>query len=103
IPGSGPQQFIGTTLPKIGHARELVERRQPMCEIEVDGGIAAETAPLVVRAGATVLVAGSAIFGDRDGVTVAMSRLRTAIGNTERETEPAGRPARQRSQLCNSE
>src|SRR5262249_57596776 len=102
-PGFGHQQFIATTLPKIGHARELVERRQPLCEIEVDGGIDAETAPLVVRAGATVLVAGSAIFGGRDGVTLAMSRLRTAIGNVECGTEPAGRPARQRSQLCSSE
>jgi ribulose-phosphate 3-epimerase len=96
-PGFGHQQFIATTLPKIGRARELVEHRQPLCEIEVDGGIDAETAPLVVRAGATVLVAGSAIFGDHDGVTVAMSRLRTAIGNAKYETEPAGRPALQRS------
>src|SRR5262249_5706210 len=96
-PGFGHQQFIATTLPKIGRTRELVARRQPLCEIEVDGGIDAETAPLVVRAGATVLVAGSAIFGDRDGVTVAMNRLRTAIGNAECETQPAGRPALQRS------
>ena len=96
-PGFGHQQFIATTVPKIGRARELIERRQPMCEVEVDGGIDAETAPLVVRAGATVLVAGSAIFGDHAGVTVAMSRLRTAIGNAKYEPEPAGRPALQRS------
>jgi len=102
-PGFGHQQFIATTLRKIGQTRELIEQRQPLCEIEVDGGIDAETAPLVVRAGATVLVAGSAIFGNRDGVTVAMSRLRTAIGNAAYETGPAGRPALQRSQLCSSE
>jgi ribulose-phosphate 3-epimerase len=102
-PGFGHQQFIATTLSKIGRARELVEQRQPLCEVEVDGGIDAETAPLVVRAGATVLVAGSAIFSDRDGVAVAMSRLRTAIGDAERETESAGRSALQRSQLCSSE
>jgi ribulose-phosphate 3-epimerase len=102
-PGFGHQQFIATTLPKIGRARELIEQRQPLCEVEVDGGIDAETAPLVVRAGATVLVAGSAIFSDRDGVAVAMSRLRTAIGDAEHETESAGRSALQRSQLCSSE
>jgi hypothetical protein len=50
-----------------------------------------------------VLVAGSAIFGDRDGVAAAMKRLRTALNAMERETEPAERSALQRSQPCNSE
>jgi len=50
-----------------------------------------------------VLVAGSAIFGDRDGVAVAMNRLRTALDDMERETVPAERSALQRSQLCSSE
>jgi len=96
-PGFGHQHFVPTTVPKIGRVRELIERRQPTCELEVDGGIDAATAPLVARAGATVLVAGSAVFGDRDGVAVAMSRLRTAAGGTERKTEPAERSAVQRS------
>src|SRR6266704_1707342 len=96
-PGFGHQQFIRTTLPKIGRVRELVERRKPGCEVEVDGGIDVTTAPLVVRAGATVLVAGSAVFGDRDGVAAAMNRLRTALDDTERELEPAERSAPQRS------
>ena len=102
-PGFGHQQFIRTTLSKIERVRELVERRKPGCHVEVDGGIDATTAPLVVRAGATVLVAGSAIFGDRDGVAAAMKRLRTALNAMERETEPAERSALQRSQPCNSE
>ena len=102
-PWFGHQPFIETTLPKIGRARELIERRQPRCEVEVDGGIDADTARRVVRAGATVLVAGSAIFSDRDGVAVAMSRLRAAIGDAEQEPEPAGRSAFQRSALCSSE
>jgi ribulose-phosphate 3-epimerase len=102
-PGFGHQQFIPTTLPKIGRVRELIEQRQPGCEVEVDGGIDATTGPLVVRAGATVLVAGSAVFGDREGVVAAMNRLRAAINDVERETEPAARSARQRSQLCSSE
>jgi len=96
-PGFGHQQFIRTTVPKVGRARELIERRRCECEVEVDGGIDAATAPLVVRAGATVLVAGSAIFGERNGVAAAMSRLRAALDETERETEPAERSALQRS------
>jgi ribulose-phosphate 3-epimerase len=102
-PGFGHQQFLPTTLPKIGRVRELIERSSPGCEVEVDGGIDATTAPLVVRAGATVLVAGSAIFGDREGVAAAMKRLRTVLNDMERETEPAERSALQRSQLCSSE
>jgi len=84
-PGFGHQRFIHTTLPKIGRARELIERVKPGCDLEVDGGIDATTAPLVVRAGANVLVAGSAIFGDRDGVASAMKRLRLA-SNVKDET-----------------
>jgi ribulose-phosphate 3-epimerase len=102
-PGFGHQQFLRTTLPKIGRVRELIERREPGCEVEVDGGIDATTAPLVVRAGATVLVAGSAIFGDREGVVPAMNRLRTALNEVEDETELAEHSARKRSQLCSSE
>ena len=78
-PGFGHQQFLPTTLPKIGRVREMIERLHPECEVEVDGGIDATTAPLVVRAGATVLVAGSSIFGARGGVATAMQRLRTAV------------------------
>ena len=75
-PGFGHQHFINTTLPKIGRVREMIERINPACDLEVDGGINAETAPLVVGAGANVLVAGSAIFGDREGVAAAVERLR---------------------------
>src|SRR4029450_10551213 len=96
-PGFGHQQFLGTTLPKIRRVRELIERLTPGCEVEVDGGVDAATAPLVVRAGATVLVAGSAIFGDRDGVAAGMKRLRAAIEDTQDEPELAGPAASQRS------
>jgi ribulose-phosphate 3-epimerase len=92
-PGFGHQRFIGTTVSKIARVRELVARLKPRCEVEVDGGIDATTAPLVVRAGATVLVAGSAIFGERDGVTAAMSRLRMAINHSQPEGEPAEQSA----------
>jgi ribulose-phosphate 3-epimerase len=96
-PGFGHQQFLRTTLPKIERVRELIDRLQPGCDVEVDGGIDATTAPLVVRAGATVLVAGSAIFGDRDGVATAMERLRMALDRMKDEPEPAERSALQRS------
>lgn len=65
-PGFGGQSFMYDQLPKISRIRELVDTLSPMCEIEVDGGIDAVTAPLVVEAGADVLVAGSAIFGKAD-------------------------------------
>ena len=96
-PGFGHQHFIPTTLPKIGRVRDLIERRRLACELEVDGGIDAATAPLVVRAGATVLVAGSSIFGAPDGVGAAMARLRTAADDSQLETETAVRSALQRS------
>jgi pentose-5-phosphate-3-epimerase len=83
--------------------RDLDQVLVMTCGVEVDGGIDATTAPLVVRAGASVLVAGSAIFGDRDGVAAAMNRLRTALDDTRRETDCAERSALQRSQACSSE
>ena len=74
-PGFGGQHFIRTTLPKIERVRRMVEHLGRPCDVEVDGGIDATTAPLVVEAGANVLVAGSAIFGDPEGVGAAMKHL----------------------------
>ena len=65
-------------LPKVRRAREMIDRIKPECGLEVDGGVDATTAPLTVAAGANVLVAGSAIFNDSDGITAAMQRLRAA-------------------------
>ncbi len=65
-PGFGGQQFIRQVLPKIAALRERVNSLGLNTEIQVDGGINRETAAEVVRAGATVLVAGSAIFGAED-------------------------------------
>ena len=77
-PGFGHQHFLHTTLPKIGRARRMIDRIKPGCDLEVDGGVDVATAPLAVAAGANVLVAGSAIFNDEEGVTDAMKRLRAA-------------------------
>jgi ribulose-phosphate 3-epimerase len=61
-PGFAGQEFIPEVLPKIREAREYVDREGLDVEIEVDGGINAETGRLVAEAGATVLAAGSALF-----------------------------------------
>ena len=78
-PGFGHQRFVPTTLPKIQRVRQMINQVKSGCDLEVDGGIDAETAPLAVAAGANVLVAGTAIFGESEGVAAAMERLRAAI------------------------
>ena len=82
-PGFGHQHFIPTTLPKIRRVRRMIEEIKPGCDLEVDGGIDATTAPLVVNGGANILVAGSAIFGEGEGVGAAMERLRIAVNQEE--------------------
>jgi ribulose-phosphate 3-epimerase len=77
-PGFGHQRFIHTTLPKIRRVRQMIDEVRRECDLEVDGGIDATTAPLVIDAGANVLVAGSAIFNEGEGVIAAMNRLRAA-------------------------
>jgi len=77
-PGFGHQHFIRTTLPKIRRVRQMIDGLKRGCDLEVDGGIDATTAPLVVDAGANVLVAGSAIFSESQGVAATMQRLRSA-------------------------
>ncbi len=78
-PGFGHQHFLHSMLPKIERVRQMVERLDGRCEVEVDGGIDEKTASLVSTTGASVLVAGSAIFADNGGVATAMSRLRASI------------------------
>ena len=78
-PGFGHQQFLHRTLPKIKIVRRMIDRLNPGCDLEVDGGIDSNTARLAVAAGANVLVAGSAVFGDREGVAVGMKSLRASL------------------------
>jgi len=78
-PGFGGQEFIEEMLPKIERMRQILDERGLKCELEVDGGINAETAPRVVAAGADVLVAGEAIFGAEEGIAGAMRRIRESI------------------------
>ena len=65
-PGFGGPRFMADMLPKIRTLRGWIEERGLCCELEVDGGVDAETAPLCIEAGADVLVAGSAVFGKAD-------------------------------------
>ncbi|MBM7659407.1 ribulose-phosphate 3-epimerase [Bacillus mesophilus] len=65
-PGFGGQQFIHSTLPKIKQISSWIKEKELDVELEVDGGVNSETAKLCVEAGATVLVAGSAIFNAED-------------------------------------
>jgi len=78
-PGFGGQDFIPETLPKITRLRQLITQWGLHCDIEVDGGIHEATVPLVVQAGANLLVAGSAIYNERESVAEAIARLRNAI------------------------
>ena len=77
-PGFGHQHFLSSTLNKIQQVSSLIKRLNPSCELEVDGGIDATTAPMCVNAGANVLVAGTAIFGNKLGVVAAMEHLKEA-------------------------
>ncbi|GEN07377.1 ribulose-5-phosphate 3-epimerase [Myxococcus fulvus] len=65
-PGFGGQGFIESTVDKVRRLRAMLDARGLSTDIEVDGGINAETAKRVVEAGATVLVAGSYVFGAKD-------------------------------------
>jgi len=78
-PGFGHQQFLHTTLPKIGIVLRMIDRLNPGCDLEVDGGIDSATARLAVTAGANVLVAGTSVFGDREGVAAGMKGLRASL------------------------
>ena len=73
-PGFGGQSFMPTMLPKINQAGQLISGRD--IQIQVDGGITATTAPDVIAAGATNLVAGSAIFNHPQGYGAAITAIR---------------------------
>jgi ribulose-phosphate 3-epimerase len=65
-PGFGGQSFMADMLPKIRAVRALIDKMNPACELEVDGGIGPDTCRSVIDAGANVLVAGSAVYGASD-------------------------------------
>lgn len=76
-PGFGGQSFMYDQLPKIEEVKALLDKMNPSCELEVDGGVDSKTASLVKKAGANVLVAGSAVFNKADRAA-AIDALREA-------------------------
>jgi ribulose-phosphate 3-epimerase len=78
-PGFGHQHFLGSALPNLRRVAQMIERIKPDCELEVDGGIDEATAPMVVGAGATVLVAGTSVFAANKSIAAAMESLRNAV------------------------
>jgi len=78
-PGFGGQAFIEDTLGKIVHLRTELDRKNLTAELEVDGGINAEIAPRVVKAGARVLVAGAAVFSSGQTMEEALQKIRASV------------------------
>ena len=81
-PGFGGQKFIPASLHKIARLAALRAERNLNFRIEVDGGVALDTVPQVVRAGAEVLVAGNAVFGSGDPKSNAQKMLKAAMEAT---------------------
>ena len=77
-PGFGSQRFIETTTNKLRRVRRMVDDLNPLCDVEVDGGIGVHNIDDVVRNGANVLVVGSAVFNDRASIAENIAALRKA-------------------------
>jgi len=78
-PGFGGQEFIRSQLDKISRIREMLDKQGLEVPIAVDGGVDTTTAPLIVSAGATVLVAGSSIYNKKASVAQNVAALRKSI------------------------
>lgn len=76
FPGFGGQAFLAESPQRIARLRDLIDRHNPACELEVDGGIDMKTAPTAVAAGANVLVVGTAVFRYHEGPAAAVRALR---------------------------
>ncbi len=71
-PGFGGQAFLPESPERIRQLRQMIQARNPACELEVDGGIDRETIPTAVKAGANVLVIGTAVYGAPEGPAAAV-------------------------------
>jgi ribulose-phosphate 3-epimerase len=78
-PGFGGQKFIESSVDKVARLRRRLDELGLPAELEVDGGVTAENAPRVVEAGADVLVAGAAVFNEKESVSQAMGRIRDSL------------------------
>ena len=84
-PGWSGQQFIEGSLAKVRRLREMIDESGLGTEIEVDGGVTVENAPVCAAAGANSLVAASAVFNDSGSVAENMARLKKALARVGRE------------------
>jgi len=78
-PGFGGQAFIPESYARVTALRKLIDKVNPRCELEVDGGVDLETAPKCAKAGANVFVAGTSIFGVKSGARAATEELARAV------------------------
>jgi len=83
-PGFGGQKFIESALDKVRLVRRALDERKVSAELEVDGGIKVDNAARVAEAGASVLVAGSAVFEDPEGVSAAVAKFDRVLGRRAR-------------------
>ena len=78
-PGFGGQEFLPATMAKIADVRKMLDETESQAELEVDGGIKVSNAQLVVQAGASVVVAGSAIFSSGTRIAHNIAEIRKAV------------------------
>ena len=91
-PGFGGQDFIPASLGRVRRLRRMLRQRALECQIEVDGGINVDTLADVVRAGADILVVGSAVFSHQHGVEAGMRRLATILESLSLQGKEQGQP-----------
>ena len=85
-PGFGSQRFIETSTSKLRRMRQLLDQLNPVCALQVDGGVDARNIDDVVRSGADVIVVGSAVFNDRGTVADNIAKLRDALAGAQWST-----------------
>jgi len=78
-PGFGGQKFIESAIGKLQRLRKVIDARHLAVELEIDGGVKLDNVRRVVEAGASVVVAGSAVFESTDGVEAAIKKFRAAL------------------------
>ena len=89
-PGFGGQRFIESVLPKVRRLREMIDAAGLSTELEVDGGIKPDNVATLVEAGASVIVAGSAVYNDRVSIRTAIAEMRAGMSspNSSKSADP---------------
>jgi len=82
-PGFGGQRFIETAISKLRRTRRMLDEFNPICDLQVDGGVGPANIGDVVEAGANVVVAGSAVYNDRASIADNIAALRAGYANVQ--------------------